>query len=162
MGVNAHLRSRGDRILVGSKKEKFPAVPVLPLADFVCDVLPAVFPRSVLEPVRKNGEDDLVGALLRQILDPLLEALDRLPNRIQERSGATGAVGILVKAGHFAHGQVVARDLVFVIEEHQGDPGDAVDLLLFTEEFIEAGDSSLGMGVHRSGTVEDEGNFGDR
>lgn len=78
-----------------------------------------------------------------------------------EAVAATRRVGAAVEGNDLAEGDIVEGSLEDVVEEHQGEAGEALDLLLVGEEVVEAGDGGGLVPLHRARAVEEEGDLGD-
>ncbi len=118
--------------------------------------------RGIFQAVGKDGEDHLVGAIFPgEPLDAVLEILDGPTDGIEQGRGIAGDLGLLVQIDHLVDRQIVDGNLVTIVEEHQGEPGDAFDLFLLAEEIIETGNGGFDVRTYGSGPVHDEGNLGE-
>ena len=111
----------------------------------------------VLQPVRRDGEQHLVGLVARG-LHALhqVDALDRVAHRVQQRRAAVAAVFLAREGRHLADVDAVVNDARLVVEQDGRHRGFAWLLAVLLQQRVEPADGVGGQMVHRPARIQDE------
>ena len=162
-GGDAQGGGGGDGVLVGGEEDEFPALGAL-FADEVGDVEFGVFVAGVFMAVSEDGDDDFAGfGFVRAGGEGAGHFGQGAADGIEEGGAASGEEGGGGEVRDFGQGDGLVEDFVLVIEEDEGEAGGiaAGFAALGGEEGVEAADGVVGDGLHGTGAVEDEGDFGE-
>ena len=166
MGLDAHAGGGGDGVLVGTQEQEFPLVFLGLVSDAPVDVGHAELSGRIFLAVGEDRDDDLGWALgVGSGGEFAADEVDGATDGVEEGSGAPGLVGFRGERLGVMDQPAAVDGQIFVVEEDQGEGGwDRLagvvhGGLLGAEEFIEAGDGSMGHGLHGARAVEDECNF---
>ena len=88
------------------------------------------------------------------------EFVDGLANGVEQRGAFARLVGVVGERHNFLDGDGADGHEVFVVEQDEGEFGEAFGLLLVVQELVEPVDGGLLADFHRAGAIEDEGDFG--
>lgn len=134
---------------------------VAQVGDFVGNLPMGEFMRGVFHAIGKNGDDNLLGALVAaHFFEAGVKVVEGLSDGVEQGSGTARNEGCGVELHKLGDGNGGAGDFILVVEEDECETGIGRGFLLIMEELVEASDGGFEVGLHRAGAIEDEGDFG--
>ena len=166
VGLDAHAGGGGDGVLVCTQEQEFPLVFLGLVGDSLVDVGHGKLVGRIFLAVGEDRDDDLGWALgVGSGGEFAADEVDGAADGVEQGCAAPGLVGFGGERLGILDRHAAVDGQIFVVEEDQGEGGrDRLAAIvhggfLGAEEFIEAGDGSMGHGLHGARTVEDECDF---